>query len=84
MAFQRIGTAVLLISQNQDALFELINDLKARVILLSYNCEGFVKKFFKAFKYSWKMSDFRTKYNTFRASRNLKIVISIFMNNFIF
>ncbi|MBX1119293.1 DNA modification methylase, partial [Campylobacter jejuni] len=30
--------------QAEDALFELINDLKAKIILLSYNCEGFVKK----------------------------------------
>lgn len=32
--------------QAEDALFELINDLKAKIILLSYNCEGFVKKNF--------------------------------------
>lgn len=58
----------------QDALFELINDLKARVILLSYNCEGFVKKeiFLKRLSTLGKCRILEQKYNTFRASRNLK------------
>lgn len=58
----------------EDALFELIFNLKARVILLSYNCEGFVKKekFLKRLQSLGKCQILEQKYNTFRASRNLK------------
>lgn len=58
----------------ENALFELINDLKAKVILLSYNCEGFVKKenFLKRLNTLGKCQILEQKYNTFRASRNLK------------
>ncbi|MCR6587387.1 DNA adenine methylase [Campylobacter insulaenigrae] len=57
----------------EDALFELINDLKAKIVLLSYNCEGFVKKenFLKRLKKIGKCEILEQKYNTFRASRNL-------------
>jgi len=58
----------------EDSLFELIAHLKARVILLSYNCEGFVKKekFIKRLQTLGKCQVLEHKYNTFRASRNLK------------
>ncbi|KAA6225200.1 MULTISPECIES: DNA adenine methylase [unclassified Campylobacter] len=58
----------------QDALFELILNLKAKIILLSYNCEGFVKKenFLKKLKSLGKCECIEKPYNTFRASRNLK------------
>ncbi|EAJ8720109.1 DNA modification methylase [Campylobacter coli] len=60
--------------QAEDALFELINDLKAKIILLSYNCEGFVKKekFLKRLQSLGKCQILEQKYPTFRASRNLK------------
>lgn len=49
--------------QAEDALFELINDLKAKIILLSYNCEGFVKKekFLKRLQSLGKCQIFRAK-----------------------
>lgn len=58
----------------EDSLFELILTLKAKVILLSYNCEGFVKKeqFIKKLKTLGKCEILEQKYNTFRGSRNLK------------
>lgn len=58
----------------EDALFELISDLKARVILLSYNCEGFIKKenFLKRLQKLGKCQILEQKYPTFKASRNLK------------
>ncbi|MBF7049763.1 DNA adenine methylase [Campylobacter volucris] len=57
----------------EDALFNLINDLKAKIILLSYNCEGFVKKdsFLKRLQSLGKCEILEQKYNAFRASRNL-------------
>lgn len=57
----------------EDALFELISNLKAKVILLSYNCEGFVKKesFLKRLEKLGKCELLEQKYNTFRGSRNL-------------
>ena len=58
----------------ENALFELISNLKVKIILLSYNCEGFVKKesFLKRLKTLGKCEMIEQKYNTFRASRNLK------------
>lgn len=60
--------------QAENALFELINDLKAKIILLSYNCEGFVKKenFIKRLQDLGECKILEQKYPTFRASRNLK------------
>lgn len=57
----------------EDALFELIANTKAKIILLSYNCEGFVKKesFEKRLKTLGKCFIKEQKYNAFRASRNL-------------
>lgn len=58
----------------ENALFDLIYNLKAKIILLSYNCEGFVKKenFLKRLQNLGKCFLLEQKYNTFRASRNLK------------
>ena len=58
----------------EDALFELILNLKARVILLSYNCEGFVKKesFEKKLNKLGNCFVLEQNYPTFRGSRNLK------------
>lgn len=60
--------------QAEDALFELIFNIKAKIVLLSYNCEGFVKKdsFLKRLQSIGKCNILEQKYNTFRASRNLK------------
>ncbi|MCV3413927.1 DNA adenine methylase [Campylobacter lari] len=57
----------------EDALFDLINDLKAKIVLLSYNCEGFVKKekFTKRLQSLGECFVLEQKYNAFRASRNL-------------
>lgn len=57
----------------EDALFELIHNTKAKIILLSYNCEGFVKKenFEKRLATLGKCFVKEQKYNTFRGSRNL-------------
>ncbi|TKX30731.1 DNA adenine methylase [Campylobacter aviculae] len=58
----------------EDALFDLISLLKAKIILLSYNCEGFVKKenFIKRLEKLGKCHIIEQKYNAFRGSRNLK------------
>ena len=58
----------------EDALFDLIFNLKAKIILLSYNCEGFIKKddFLKRLNKIGDCFILEQKYNAFRASRNLK------------
>ena len=57
----------------QDALFELVRATKAKFILLSYNCEGFVKKekFAKKLATLGKVFVKEQRYNAFRGSRNL-------------
>lgn len=57
----------------EDALFGLIRDVKARIVLLSYNCEGFVRResFEKRLEKLGKCIVLERKYNAFRASRNL-------------
>ena len=57
----------------EDALFELISNTKAKIVLLSYNCEGFVKKekFEKRLKTLGKCFVKEQRYNAFRGSRNL-------------
>lgn len=57
----------------EEALFELISNTKAKFILLSYNCEGFVKKegFEKRLSKLGKCFVKERKYNAFRGSRNL-------------
>ena len=58
----------------EDALFDLIFKLKAKIILLSYNCEGFIKKenFIKRLEKLGKCYIIEQKYNAFRGSRNLR------------
>ena len=58
----------------EEALFELIFTLRAKIILLSYSCEGFVKKesFEKKLATLGKCFVLEQDYPTFRASRNLK------------
>lgn len=58
----------------EDALFELVLQTPAKIILLSYNCEGFVKKenFEKKLQKLGKCFVLEQNYNAFRASRNLK------------
>ncbi|TKX29552.1 DNA modification methylase [Campylobacter sp. MIT 12-5580] len=57
-----------------EALFELISHTKAKIILLSYNNEGFIKKeeFLKKLAKLGKCHILEQKYPAFRASRNLK------------
>lgn len=57
----------------ENALFELISNLKAKIILLSYNCEGFVKKesFLKKLEKLGKCQLLEQDYPAFRGSRNL-------------
>ncbi|ARE79695.1 DNA adenine methylase [Campylobacter helveticus] len=58
----------------EDALFELMAKTRAKILLLSYNCEGFVKKenFIKRLEKLGKCFILEQNYNAFRASRNLK------------
>ena len=57
----------------ENALFELIKATRAKIILLSYNCEGFVKRenFEQRLAKLGKVFVKEQKYNTFRGSRNL-------------
>ncbi|MDD4035381.1 MAG: DNA adenine methylase [Candidatus Cloacimonetes bacterium] len=52
---------------------ELIRDLKARFILISFNSEGFIypKQMSALLKAQGKLSVIQTRYNTFRGCRNL-------------
>ncbi|MGG7072667.1 DNA adenine methylase [Campylobacter sp. 9BO] len=56
-----------------DAFFSLIECLKARIVLISFNSEGFISK--EQFEHNLaKLGSVKTieqRYNTFRASRNL-------------
>lgn len=55
------------------AFFELINDLKAKFILISFNSEGFISRevFEKELTKFGTLKTLEQRYNTFRASRNL-------------
>lgn len=57
----------------KDSFFELINNLKARFVLISYNQDGFISKeeFIDGLNCLGKLEILEQKYNTFRASRNL-------------
>lgn len=57
----------------QKTLFDLIDNLDAKYVLISYNSEGFVKKedFIDFLNASGEVSFYSQKYNTFRGSRNL-------------
>lgn len=58
----------------ESSLLEIIHNIKAKFVLISYNCEGFVKKesFLKKLKKIGKVKLKEQKYNTFRGSRNLQ------------
>lgn len=62
-------------SKASQAMFELISKLKAKVILISYNNEGFISEesFIKELSKFGKLKVLEKKYNSFRASRNLHI-----------
>ena len=57
-----------------EALTSLIDNLRAKFILLSYNSEGFVKydDFVCHLSTLGELKVFSQKYNTFRGSRNLR------------
>lgn len=56
-----------------EAFFELISNLKAKFVLISYNSEGFISKdeFMKNLAKFGRVEVLEQKYNTFRGSRNL-------------
>ena len=58
----------------KDAFFELLTTLKARYLVISFNNEGFISKdeFLNFLKTLGKTQKIEQKYNTYRASRNLK------------
>ena len=55
------------------AFFKTLDSLDARLFLISYNSEGFIKKeqFLAELQRRGKLSVFETQYNTYRACRNL-------------
>ena len=60
-------------SKAQETLFRLIDHLRAKYILLSYNSDGFVhyKELVKTLSSLGELRVMSTDYNTFRGSRNL-------------
>ena len=60
-------------SSAQQALFRLIDDIKAKFILLSFNSEGFISKdeIVNGLKKRGKLDVFESPYTVFRGSRNL-------------
>lgn len=59
--------------QAHKALHELVEKIKAKYILISFNSEGFIKldSMLSILKQVGKVTVLETKYNTFRGSRNL-------------
>jgi len=57
-----------------DSLKELVEKIKAKYLLISFNSEGFIgnDNMIKLLKKIGKLEILETKYNTFRGSRNLK------------
>lgn len=57
----------------RNELFRLVQSVKAKYVMISYNSEGFVKyeEFVEFLSSLGKLSVFETKYITFKASRNL-------------
>jgi adenine-specific DNA-methyltransferase len=55
------------------ALFSVVRDIDADFVLISYNCEGFIKpeRFLSGLAEIGKVKVFDQKYNAFRGSRNL-------------
>ena len=60
-------------SSAQEALFRLIDDIKAKFVLLSFNSEGFISKdeIVNGLKKRGKLDIFEAPYTVFRGSRNL-------------
>lgn len=60
-------------SKAQETLFSLIENIRAKYVLISYNSEGFIeyKDFVKFLSSLGKLEIFSINYNTFRGSRNL-------------
>lgn len=60
-------------SSAQQALFRLIDDIKTKFILLSFNSEGFISKgeIVNGLKKRGKLDVFESPYTVFRGSRNL-------------
>ncbi|AWI08503.1 DNA modification methylase [Ereboglobus luteus] len=60
-------------TEAENALLNLVARCKAKFILISYNSEGFISRegFINALEKCGKLTVLETKYNTFRASRNL-------------
>ncbi|MCE2931022.1 MAG: DNA adenine methylase [Vampirovibrionales bacterium] len=58
----------------QDALFECVEKLKARYVIISYNSEGFISKeaFLAFLSQLGTVKVIEVDYNTFRGSRNLR------------
>ena len=61
-------------SSASEAFFELIANLKAKFVLISFNSEGFINQdeFDKNLNKMGKVQLLRQKYNAYRGSRNLK------------
>ena len=61
-------------SSASKAFFELIANLKAKFVLISFNSEGFINQdeFDKNLNKMGKVHLLRQKYNAYRGSRNLK------------
>ncbi|WP_297575398.1 DNA adenine methylase [uncultured Campylobacter sp.] len=57
----------------KDSLLEIVSNLRSKIILISYNCEGFIKKeeFLKELVKFGEVKFIEKRYNTFRGSRNL-------------
>jgi adenine-specific DNA-methyltransferase len=56
------------------AMFNLLESVRARYLLISYNSEGFIthEQFKEDLERLGKYESLETKYNTFRGSRNLR------------
>ena len=61
-------------SQAKDSLAELVRQIQAKFVMISFNSEGFISQtdMEALLKANGKLSTLETKYNTFRGSRNLK------------
>lgn len=57
----------------ESTLFEAIANVRARFVLVSYNCEGFISqsRFVQALQAMGRLTVLDTRYNAFRGSRNL-------------
>ncbi len=58
----------------EQALFDLVERLRAKYVMISYNCEGFIKKdrFLEVLGRCGRVDKMDMTYNAFRGSRNLR------------